>query len=95
MIDIKVFFLSLLADIVSEEEITLTIKRDSTVEDALNALIRKYGNKLRETILTSSDTLNKFILLGLNGQDIRSLDNLKTLLHNGDEISVLPAIAGG
>ena len=95
MIKIKISFLSLLADIVNEEEITLSIREDSTVEDALIILSKKFGNKLRETIFTSSDTLNNYIILGLNGKDIRSFDNLKTLLHNGDEISFLPAIAGG
>ena len=95
MIKIKISFLSLLADIVNEEEITLSIREDSTVEDALIILSKKFGNKLRETIFTSSDTLNNYIILGLNGKDVRSFDNLKTLLHNGDEISFLPAIAGG
>jgi len=95
MIKIKILFLSLLADIISEEEITLSINEASTIKDALNILSRKLGKVLKETIFTSSETLNNYIILGLNGRDIRSLDNLKTLLHNGDEISFLPAIAGG
>ena len=95
MIRIKISFLSLLADIVNEEDIIMSIKVDSTVEDALNILSKEYGNKFKETIFTPSDSLKDYILLGLNGKDIRSLDNLKTLLHNGDEISFLPAIAGG
>ncbi|MFX1570528.1 MAG: MoaD/ThiS family protein [Promethearchaeota archaeon] len=95
MIKVKISFLSLLADIVNEEELILSIKGDSTVKDILNILSREYGTKFKETIFTSSDILSNYILLGLNGRDIRSLDNLNTLLHNGDEISFLPAIAGG
>ena len=45
MIRIKIAFLSLLADIFSEEETTFSIKRDSTIEDALNILSKEYGNK--------------------------------------------------
>ncbi|UCC18999.1 MAG: MoaD/ThiS family protein [Promethearchaeota archaeon] len=95
MIKIKISFLSLLADIINEEEIILSIKEDSTIKDALIILSSKFGNLLRETIFTSSETLNNYIILGLNGKDIRTLDNLNTLLHHGDEISFLPAIAGG
>lgn len=95
MIKINISFLSLLADIISEEEIVLSIKEDSTIKDVLNILSKKYGNLLRETIFTSSETLNNYIIIGLNGRDIRSLDNFKTLLHDGDKISFLPAIAGG
>ncbi len=95
MIEIKISFFSLLAEIFSEEEIILSIKEDATINDILDLLSKKLGKILRETIFSSSETLNPYIILGLNGRDIRSLDNLKTVLHNGDEISFLPAIAGG
>ncbi len=39
--------------------------------------------------------LNKYILLSLNGKDIRHYNDLKTILQDGDEIIFLPAIAGG
>jgi len=95
MINITISFLSLLADITNREEIELSIRENSTIKDALNILFMKFGNELKETILVSSDTLNKYIILGLNGKDIRSLNNLNTILHNKDELSLLPAIAGG
>jgi MoaD family protein len=94
MIKIKISFLSLLADIVNEKEIILSIKEDSRIKNVLELLSRKFGN-IRETMFNSAETLNSYIILGLNGKNVHSLDNLNTILHNGDEISFLPAIAGG
>jgi len=95
MINITISFLSLLADIIKNEEIVLSIGEKSTVKDVLNILVMNLGNELREIIFPSLDNLNKYIILGLNGKDIRSLNNLDTILQNGDEITFLPAIAGG
>jgi molybdopterin converting factor small subunit len=31
----------------------------------------------------------------LNGEDVRFMDGLKTATNDGDEISIVPAVAGG
>ncbi len=31
----------------------------------------------------------------VNGEDVRFLDNLATALKHGDEVSIVPAVAGG
>lgn len=95
MVKITISFLSLLVDITKKEKIVLSIEENSMIKDALNILFMKFGKDLKETILISSNILNKYIILGLNGKDIRSLNNLNTILKEGDEISFLPAIAGG
>lgn len=95
MVKITISFLSLLVDITKKEKIVLSIEENSTIKDALNILFMKFGKDLKETILISSNILNKYIILGLNDKDIRSLGNLNTILKEGDEISFLPAIAGG
>jgi molybdopterin synthase sulfur carrier subunit len=39
--------------------------------------------------------LNRFVNVYLNDEDIRFLKNLDTPVKAGDEISIVPAIAGG
>ena len=39
--------------------------------------------------------LNRFVNIYVNDEDIRFLDNLDTKVDEGDEVSIVPAIAGG
>jgi sulfur-carrier protein len=39
--------------------------------------------------------LKRFINVFVNDEDIRYLDNLDTAVKDGDEISIIPAVAGG
>ena len=95
MLDVKVSFLSLLADKVGEEEVALSIDESSTIKDLLKDLTEKFGNKLENIIFVAPNHLSKYIILSLNGKDIRPLEYLDISLHDGDEITFLPAIAGG
>jgi len=95
MSNIKIFFLSLLEDITGVNEITLNIEKNSTIKDVLKLLTSEFGKDFKITIFENSDTLSKYIIISLNGRDIRSLKNLESSLHDGDELALLPAIAGG
>ena len=39
--------------------------------------------------------LKRFINVFVNDEDIRYLDNLDTAVKDGDEVSIIPAVAGG
>jgi len=95
LFNIKILFLSLLVDIIGREEISLSIEERSTIRDVLKQLVKTFGKDFENTIFKPPDEISKYIILSLNGKDIRSIDNLNTLLHKGDEIILLPAIAGG
>ncbi len=95
MSNIKIFFLSLLEDITGVNEITLNIENNSTIKDVLKLLTSEFGKEFKITIFENPDTLSKYIIISLNGRDIRSLKNLESSLHDGDEVALLPAIAGG
>lgn len=92
---IKILFLSLLEDITGLNEISLNLNENSTVRDIIKELITNFGVEFENTILVSTGILSKYILLSLNGKDIRHYNNLDTILQDGDEIIFLPAIAGG
>lgn len=50
---------------------------------------------LRERLCDERGTIRKFINFYLNDEDIRFIDGEKTVLSDGDELSIIPAIAGG
>lgn len=95
MIDIKINFLSLLTDITKIKELRLSVQENTTIKEILDALIAKFGEKFEKTILDSPNSLSKYIIIGVNGKDIRTLNNLDTIVNHQDEILLLPAIAGG
>jgi molybdopterin converting factor small subunit len=66
----------------------------STVGEVLGKLKADYpdfGAKLYK----AEGELNRFINVYINDEDIRFLDNLDTSVKAGDQIAIVPAIAGG
>ena len=95
MMKIKIIFWSLLTDITEVEEITIPIEDGSDVETILKQLVLKFGAKFEEIVFKDSKDLSKYVLITINGKDIRSLNGLETKIQYNDEISFIPAIAGG
>ena len=60
----------------------------------LGSLTSRYPD-LGKQLFKSENEINRFINLYVNDEDIRFLDNLDTSLDDGDELSIVPAIAGG
>lgn len=50
---------------------------------------------LRERICEADGSIRRFVNLYINGDDIRFLESLQSPVKDGDEISIVPAIAGG
>ena len=65
-----------------------------TVGEVLFALTSTYPD-LGPAILDDQGDVQKFINLYVNDEDIRSLDQLDTAVVDGDELAILPAVAGG
>ena len=49
---------------------------------------------LRERITQDGD-LRRFVNVYVSGEDIRFQDGLDTAVNDGDEVTILPAVAGG
>jgi sulfur-carrier protein len=64
-----------------------------TVGEALDAVFEQHTD-LRERI-TEDGTLRRFVNVYVSGEDIRFQDGLETTLSDGDEVTILPAVAGG
>jgi molybdopterin synthase sulfur carrier subunit len=50
---------------------------------------------MRERLVDEGGELRRFVNLFVNGEDIRFLQGLETALNEGDEVSIVPAVAGG
>ena len=49
----------------------------------------------RERLLDESGELRYFVNIYLNGEDVRFLQGTNTSTKSGDEVSIVPAVAGG
>lgn len=50
---------------------------------------------IRERLIDENGELRYFVNIYLNGEDVRFLQGLETTAAAGDEISIVPAVAGG
>lgn len=66
----------------------------SNVGEVLNGL-KANASGIETRLFKAPNQLNRFVNVYLNDEDIRFLKNLDTPVKPGDEISIVPAIAGG
>jgi len=64
------------------------------VGEVLNNLSAKFEGMDKRLFKTPGE-LNRFVNIYVNDEDIRFLDNLTTPIKDGDDVSIVPAIAGG
>ena len=65
-----------------------------TISDIINNLESQF-NGIKDRICEESGAPRRFINIYVNEEDIRFLQGEKTTVKDGDEISIIPAIAGG
>jgi len=71
-----------------------TVEVDATtVQGVLDALGSKYPGITPR--LFDNGQLRRFVNLYLNDEDVRYLDNLATPVKDGDDLAIIPAVAGG
>ena len=78
----------------------LTANNETVEVDAANvsemiAALETAHPGIRERLTTDSGALHRFINFYVNDEDIRFLQSLDTPLKDGDQVSIVPAIAGG
>lgn len=66
----------------------------STLESLVAHLEGAYPG-MKERVLDESGALRRFVNIYVNGEDVRFTEGLGTSLKDGDEISIVPAVAGG
>jgi molybdopterin synthase sulfur carrier subunit len=66
----------------------------ATVQQMIDTLEKNYPG-MKERLCDAQGKIRRFVNVYLNEEDIRFLDKEATGLKTGDEISIVPAIAGG
>jgi len=66
----------------------------STVGDVLTRLVARYPGMTGQ-VIDDSGALHKFVNVYLNDDDVRYLSGVDTEVGASDELSILPAVAGG
>ncbi len=93
--EITVRYFTVLRELTRKKLEKLEIKEDSTLEDMLALLVKRYGESFERYVSSGRTKKGLPMVYLLNGQDIAQFDGLKTKLHNGDTVAVMPPIAGG
>ncbi|MBG0744795.1 MAG: MoaD/ThiS family protein [Cylindrospermopsis raciborskii KL1] len=66
----------------------------SSVNELLDTLEKTFPG-IKGRLLDEKGTPRRFLNLYVNSEDIRFLEGTETALKDGDEISIVPAVAGG
>jgi molybdopterin synthase sulfur carrier subunit len=66
----------------------------TTIGAAITELQSRYPG-IQERLMDENGEVRRFVNVYVNEEDIRFLQNQQTPLKEGDEISIIPAIAGG
>lgn len=66
----------------------------TTVAELIDQLDQDFPG-LKERLVDESGDIRYFVNLYLNGEDVRFLQGIETSTESGDEVSIVPAVAGG
>lgn len=72
----------------------VVVENGSALAEAIEALDRSYPG-LKERLCDETGEIRRFVNIYVNGEDVRFLAGLQTPLKPGDEVSIVPAVAGG
>jgi molybdopterin synthase sulfur carrier subunit len=79
---------------VTGEREVVTADGGGSLLETINRLDQEYPG-LKERICDESGELRRFVNIYVNGEDVRFLSGLQTTIKAGDEVSIVPAVAGG
>jgi molybdopterin synthase sulfur carrier subunit len=79
---------------ITNNQDTITANGAGTLGAMIVELEGQYPG-LRERLLDDTGELRRFVNVYINNEDVRFLDGLDTTLKTGDEVSIVPAVAGG
>jgi sulfur-carrier protein len=67
---------------------------EGTLIACINGLETAYPG-IKDRICDDTGELRRFVNIYINGEDVRFMDGLESALKEGDEVSIVPAVAGG
>ena len=76
------------------KDLRLELRDKSTVQDLLDSLCASH-QRMKSALFDESGNVREYVILMKNRKDIESIGGLKATLSEGDEVAILPPIAGG
>ena len=78
----------------TNEEATVMADGATNVAQVIDALEAQHPG-LKERVCDETGELRRFVNIYVNGEDIRFESGLATKVAAGDEVSIVPSVAGG
>jgi sulfur-carrier protein len=75
-------------------DLEMDIDNGSTIKELLDRLCASH-QRMKSALFDESGKVREYVILMKNRKDVESLEGLKTTLSEGDEVAILPPIAGG
>lgn len=75
--------------------ITLEVPGEITLEGLIEILSKKFGDRFVKEVLDEDGNPKKTVKIFVNGRDMDFLNGLSTKLKDGDEVALIPPVAGG
>ena len=77
----------------TNDQETLEVE-SNTIGEAIDEIEGKFPG-IKERLVDEEGEIRRFVNVYVNDEDIRFLENQDTPLKDGDDVSIIPAIAGG
>jgi molybdopterin synthase sulfur carrier subunit len=78
----------------TQEQDVVSVAQTGSLASFIENLEQQFPG-IKERLCDESGELRRFVNIFVNGEDVRFLDGLDTRLNEGDEVSIVPAVAGG
>jgi molybdopterin synthase sulfur carrier subunit len=76
------------------EDAAVVTGEGETLAQCIDSLESRYPG-IKDRLCDETGEMRRFVNIYINGEDVRFQDGLATRLQGGDEISIVPAVAGG
>ncbi len=94
-VNVKVKFFTTLREIVGKREEQIQLSDPASLEILIEQLSKKYGEEFEDYVCDETGKMRGHLQVLINGQSASAEQGMKTLLHEGDEIAILPPVGGG
>jgi MoaD family protein len=96
LIKVKIHTILNLKKVIGNAEVEILAPDRGTLRDLIEIMLNRWGDELASQLYGPDGTeVLPYIRLMVNGRDIGFLKGMETVLQNGDEILILPPVAGG
>lgn len=91
----RIRFMGPITDLIGKRELDIQAHEGATLFDVFTEVERQYGESVSRKIIGPDGNFQSYVLVSVNGTDIRRLNGISTRLKDGDGILVALQIAGG